>query len=377
MSKYSIKQIFKDNWDSFLNTSPNIRDVVSEEVDKMLSCGDMSKGFAVYGCEHCGKFKIVPFRCKSRFCNTCGTRYAADRANSMSLKMVNCVHRHCVFTIPEQLRDYFRKDRSLLNALFTAVNITISSWFSNQNKKEIFKPGFILTLHTFGRDLKWNPHIHAIITEGASGNITTWKKFNHLPFTMLRKRYMTVLLNLIEKHLKNIAFKKVKAFLYKEFPNGFYVYAKANVSDPKEVMKYVTRYTGRPVMANSRIIYYDGQKVTYFYERHEDGKRVVVSLPAFDFIKKLIIHIPDRQFKMVRYYGIYAKSTPSSKDLIKLTSDFHRTRIKKHSNWRFNIALSFNYDPLSCSCGHTMSILDVYHNKVSLFQHYLDYYSSA
>lgn len=377
MSKYSIKQIFKDNWYSFLNTAPNIRNVVTEEIDKMLSCGDMSKGFAIYGCEHCGNFKVVPFRCKSRFCNTCGTKYAADRANSMSLKMVNCIHRHCVFTIPEQLREYFRKDRNMLHLLFSAVNITISSWFANQNKKEKFKPGFILTLHTFGRDLKWNPHIHAIITEGASGNNTIWKKFNHFPFTMLRKRYMTVLLNLIEKHLKNIAFKKVKAFLYKEFPQGFYVYAKSNVSDPKEVMKYVTRYTGRPVMANSRIINYDGHTVTYYYERHEDGKRVVVSLPAFEFIKKLIIHIPDRQFKMVRYYGIYAQSTPNSKDLIKLTSDFHRARIKKHSNWRFNIALSFNYDPLSCSCGHTMTILDVYHNKVSLFQPYLDFYSSA
>ncbi|HCX63160.1 MAG TPA: IS91 family transposase [Clostridiales bacterium] len=377
MSKYSIKQIFKDNWYSFLFVNPTIRNVVCEEVDKTLSCGDMSKGFAVYGCEHCGNFKVVPFRCKSRFCNTCGAKYSSDRANSMSLKMVNCIHRHCVFTIPEQLRIYFRKDRTLLNTLFSAVNITLSSWFAELNKKENFKPGFILTLHTFGRDLKWNPHIHAIITEGASGNSTIWRKINHFPFVMLRKRFMTVLLNLIENHLNDTAFKKVKAFCYKEFPNGFYVYAKSNVSDPKQVMKYVTRYTGRPVMANSRIINYDGHTVTFFYERHEDGKRVVLSLPVFDFIKKLIIHIPDRQFKMVRYYGIYAKPTPNSKHLIKLTSNLQKTRIKKHSNWRFRIAFAFNYDPLACSCGHSMCILEIYHNKVSLFRPYFDFYSSA
>lgn len=111
-----------------------------------------------------------------------------------------------------------------------------------------------------------------------------------------------------------------------------------NVSDPKEVMKYVTRYTGRPVMANSLIINYDGHTVTYFYERHEDGKRVIVSLSAFDFIKKLIIHIPDRQFKMVRYYGIYAKSTPNSKDLINLTSSFHKARIRKQASWKFSFS---------------------------------------
>lgn len=377
MSKYSIKQIFNDNWFAFKSSFPNIRDVVCEEVDKMLSCGDIKKGFAVYGCEHCGKFKIVPFRCKSRFCNTCGTKYAVDRSNSMSLKMVNCIHRHCVFTIPEQLRDFFRKDRHLLNVLFKAVSITISSWFSKINMKEYFKPGFISTLHTFGRDLKWNPHIHVIVTEGASGNISPWRRINHIPFLMLRKVFMTVLLNLIEKSLKNISFKKVKAFLYIEYPNGFYVYAKSNISDPKAVMKYVTRFTGRPVMANSRITNYDGHSITYFYERHKDGKRVIVTLPVFEFIKKLIIHIPDRQFKMVRYYGIYAKVTPNSKDLVKLISSTQRLRIRKHSNWRTNLALSFNYDPLSCSCGHSMAILDIYHNKVSLFQYYLIYFSNA
>jgi hypothetical protein len=86
MSKYSIKQIFNDNWHSFLALNLNIRPVVLEEVDKMLSCGDFNKGFAVYGCEHCGNLKLVPFRCKSRFCNTCGTKYALDRSNAMSFK---------------------------------------------------------------------------------------------------------------------------------------------------------------------------------------------------------------------------------------------------------------------------------------------------
>lgn len=69
MSKYSIKEIFYDNWSSFLNTSPNIRSVVNEEVNKMLSCCYMSKSFAVYGCEHCGSFKVVPFMANSRIIN--------------------------------------------------------------------------------------------------------------------------------------------------------------------------------------------------------------------------------------------------------------------------------------------------------------------
>ena len=66
--------------------------------------------------------------------------------------------------------------------------------FMNKIIKNILLLGFISTLHTFGRDLKWNPHIHVLITEGASGNFTPWKKFEVFPYIMLRNRFQTTLL---------------------------------------------------------------------------------------------------------------------------------------------------------------------------------------
>ncbi|MEY8433202.1 transposase zinc-binding domain-containing protein, partial [Lachnospiraceae bacterium 48-42] len=66
-----------------------------ENIDKMLNCGSPSFGGAMYGCPHCGKLKFVPFRCKSRFCPTCGNKYAMERTTSMSFKLVNARHRHC------------------------------------------------------------------------------------------------------------------------------------------------------------------------------------------------------------------------------------------------------------------------------------------
>ncbi|MBU5334599.1 transposase [Anaerocolumna aminovalerica] len=72
-------------------------------------------------------------------------------------------------------------------------------------------------------------------------------------------------------------------------------------------MKYITRYLGRPVIAASRIDKYDGERVTFHYNRHEDGVLVTETVPALDFIKRLIIHIPEKHFKMLRYYEIYAK----------------------------------------------------------------------
>ena len=57
---------------------------------------------------------------------------------------------------------------------------------------ESFTPGIICSLHTFGRSLKWNPHIHMIVSEGAAGNVTVWKAFNFFPYVMLRKKWQTI-----------------------------------------------------------------------------------------------------------------------------------------------------------------------------------------
>ena len=97
------------------------RQAVIDNVDKMINCGDLSFGGAMYACSKCGNLKFVPFRCKSRFCPTCGVKYCQDRSNSMAFKLIQCTHRHCVFTIDEELRHFFLEDRSLLDCLFNAV----------------------------------------------------------------------------------------------------------------------------------------------------------------------------------------------------------------------------------------------------------------
>lgn len=359
---YKIKAVFADHWDAFIAQGLPIRPVVSKNVEKVILCGDRSMGYALYHCEDCGKFKYVNFTCKSRFCNSCGAKYAQDRAESISSKLIKCKHRHIVFTIPEELRVYFRKDRSLLHILFEASADTILSWFYKLNKSENFKPGFVSTMHTFGRDLKWNPHIHILLTEGASGNKIVWRKISHIPFSMLRKRWQATLLNLLHRKL-GISFYKVKSALYKANRDGFYVYAKSNEDfNSSKAIEYVIRYTGRPAMAQSRILDYDGEFVSFYYDRHEDNERVTEKLHVFDFIKRLIIHIPDEQFKMIRYYGLYAKKHIHSSKLFLLNSSIKMNFWKRHSHWRARLLLAFGIDPLRCFCGRTMKLVGIFNS---------------
>lgn len=365
-----LQDIFKDHYEEMIYIL-RPRPSVVENVDKMIHCGDPSFGGAMYGCPDCGKLKFVPFRCHSRFCTTCGNLYAMHRTTSMSFKLVNVTHRHCVFTIDSQLREFFLEDRSLLNCLFDAVRSVVSHMFFKQNKSMNFTPGFIMVLHTFGRDLKWNPHIHCLISEGGYSDNGFWRNMNHFNYTYLRNAFRTALLNELESKL-GPSFKKVKSLCYKEHKEGFYVYAKPNKCDPNTVVKYIGRYLGRPVIATSRIDNYDGDYVTFHYNRHEDNKYVEETLPVMDFIQRLIQHIPEKHFKMIRYGGLYARHREIDKKLHRAVSREKHQIYRSFNQWRTSILSSFGYDPLKCECGATMLFLELYfkHKRISLEEMY-------
>ena len=46
--------------------------------------------------------------------------------------------------------------------------------------------------------------------------------------------------------------------------------------------------------------------MTFFYE-DRDEKKHYVSMDVYEFISALIQHIPEKQFKMIRYYGAYSR----------------------------------------------------------------------
>jgi hypothetical protein len=366
MAKGIIKQIFIEHWDGFTKKyGNNIRESVFHEVKKMMQCGSLENGFLEFKCDSCGETKKVGFTCKSRLCSSCGKIRIDDWVEDLVKRMARAHHRHVIFTIPEELRVIFQKHRKLLELLPRCAADVVKSWYLDKSKKEKFMPGIVAVIHTFGRDLKWNPHVHMLLTEGAMGEVTAWKSVKFLPYGMLRKRWQKVLLDAIESELGKAKFRNLKNKLYNNLEDGFYVYGKNEVKDSKGAAKYIGRYTGRPAIAESRIIKYDGEKVTFFYERHEDNKRIEVELDVFEFIKKVIIHIPEKQFKMIRYYGIYARNNKYKDKFFKLVNEKIAMELKKLRKWEYRILKAFGIDPLKCEkCGSTMRLDGIYYNKL-------------
>lgn len=362
---FTIKQIFKDWWNKFLEAYPNIsiRDVVFTNVSRMLKCKTWDLGYAIFKCPDCGNEKIVPHTCKSRMCSSCGNKYNKQRETSIFSKLFKCKHRHVVFTIPDELRVYFRQDRKRFNYLFKAASITVNYWIKEKYKKKDIIPAYISILHTFGRSLIFNPHIHMILMDGGISNkCKEFIKVDFFSYPSFRKRFMKVLLDMLEEDIGKNEFRKIKNEMYLKHKEGFYVFAPpSKFKSYTDLIKYVCRYVARPVMAESRIIDYDGEFVTFWYQRHNDDLIVIEKIHAFEFISRLIIHIPDYNFKQIRFYGAYHNSTILKIDVVKLLTKEKATYKTKLNNWRSLILLSFKSDPLNCPVCENMMI---YYNSV-------------
>ncbi|WWA22801.1 transposase [Clostridium beijerinckii] len=279
----------------------------------------------------------------------------------MLLKLINVRHRHIVFTIPEELRIYFGKNRNKLKILPQCAAKAVTTWMRDLNKSEEFAPGIVTVIHTFGRDLKWNPHVHMMVTEDGTGNNTEWRHIRHISYLSLRKRWQKLLLDHLEELVgKKSEAKKLKNKLYRDKDKGFYVHAKTQIKSAKIAAKYIGRYVGRPAIAESRIIKYDGRNITFKYTRHEDNKTIIETLNAHEFIKKVIIHIPEKHFKMIRYFGIYSRRSKKKDNFIKMLDDKMIKLRKAISKWEYRILASFGINPCKCPrCGELMKFNDI------------------
>jgi hypothetical protein len=263
----------------------------------------------------------------------------------MSTKMLDVPHRHCVFTIPDTLRIFFRRDYALLHLLFQAVSDCIYRQFNGKT------PAFICVLHTFGRDLKWNPHIHVILAEGSFDKHGIWRPKGFFKFESLRKSFQTLLLKSLLANLGD-SFKPIMNACYKAAENGFYVRAPKQKGKIRNLINYIGRYLGRPAIAKSRIDAYDGKMVTFHYKRHEDDKPESETITAEEFIKRLVLHIPPRYFNMVRFYGAYAKSNAYLHKIGKILA-----KDKRRLSFRELSLKSFGVDPHKCRlCGKQMTL---------------------
>lgn len=75
-------------------------------------------------------------------------------------------HRQWVFSIPKRLRIYFLFDRKLLAKLFICAWNVIKKYLKPSIPDNDAVPGTSIAVQTYGDFLNFNPHLHAIVSDG-------------------------------------------------------------------------------------------------------------------------------------------------------------------------------------------------------------------
>lgn len=354
-----LKQIFFDHrghWDAFVKKyGERIRPNVIKEVEKFRHCGNPKNGFKLLVCEGCHDLRRVPYRCKGRFCTTCSCGETEEWSRLMTEDVFQVYHRHVVFTIDEGLWDVFLMHRKLLKVYMDEAVRILKAYFEKKHK---VTPGIIAGLHTFGSRLNFNPHVHMLVSMGGMKANGEWKTYDYIPFEMLRKQWQAVVLKLIRKHLNDKEKKQVQARLQKAYVDngkGFYVHAPKQRGSMKEQLGYIGRYIRRPAIAIHRIKEYDGEYVVFSYIDKTDGEEKTEKITVEEFITRLTRHIPDENFKTIRYYGVYSRRIKAlCKTMVTAWQKEARKwivkikRIMKRRNWRERVKEGTGKDPLVC-----------------------------
>ena len=134
------------------------RPVIGRVVEKFLTCGDLTKGFARVRCDTCRHEYLLAFSCKGRyFCPSCHQKRVLQCGNWMADEVLAPVpHRQYVFTVPKMLRVYFRRDRRLLGKRSQCAADALKTLFRATGKDPTAVPGIIMVIQTYG-DLSQRP----------------------------------------------------------------------------------------------------------------------------------------------------------------------------------------------------------------------------
>ena len=350
-------------WRFYQKHKDTLRPAIVDNVIAMLSCGLSVRGYVLYECSNaaCSHAKKVAFSCKSRLCPTCGKKATDQWLKTQQAVLPQTTWQHITFTMPSELWQLFKLNRALLGQLSPLAAKTVQT--VAQQKKCL--PGIFTALHTFGRDLKWNVHIHLSVTLGGlADDLATWKRL-YFPKRLIMPQWRYQIINLLRQAYQRGELvlppvleqrcptpQAFNAWLDSHYRKAWIVDLAKPCKSPNHNANYLGRYIKRPPLAMSRLVHYDGQQVIFNFLDHTSGNHQTATFEAEAFLERFVQHIPDKGFRLIRYYGFLAHRVRSAL-LPKVYALLDQPTPEPTTvRWPSLLQQSFGLDPLRCIlCG--------------------------
>ena len=294
-------------------------------------CRSSALGGHVLRCEGCSDMRIAYNSCRNRHCPKCQGALAKQWLADRSAELLPVEYYHVVFTLPAPIADIaYHNKRLLYDLLFKASAETLAR-IAADHKHLGARIGFTSVLHTWGSALTHHPHIHCIVPGGGlSLDGKRWvpsKRGFFLPVRVLSRLFRRLFLEkLCQAHRdgqlaffaqhRNLAEAQTfAAFLSPLRKTEWVVYAKRPFAGPEAVLAYLSRYTHRVAIANSRLIAHDERSVTFKWKDYRAKNRErykTMRLATSEFIRRFLLHVLPTGFHRIRHYGLFASHIRSA-----------------------------------------------------------------
>jgi Putative transposase/Transposase zinc-binding domain len=292
------------------------------------ACRTAELGGHVAACEDCGHTVIAYNSCGNRHCPKCQGSAAREWLAEQEAGLLPLPYCHVVFTLPSEIGAIAWQNKAeVYGLLFKAASeamLTIAA----DPKRLGARIGVTAVLHSWGSALTHHPHVHMIVPGGGLSldgeRFIPCRRGFFLPVRVLSRLFRRLVLErlaaayqqgrlILQGKLVKLASPAAFTTVLKPLRRkNWFVYAKRPFAGPKAVLAYLSRYTHRVAISNTRLIAHDEHGVTFRYKDYRvDGlaRRKTMTLKTDEFIRRFLLHILPKGFHRIRHYGLFASAT--------------------------------------------------------------------
>jgi len=286
-------------------------------------CRTAALGGHVEQCDECGYRTISYCSCRNRHCPKCSARARAQWLAQRAAELLPVEYFHVVFTVPQLVAPLALQNQQLVyGILFRAAAETLLQ-IAADSRHLGARLGFLAVLHTWGQNLHHHPHLHCVVPGGGIAPdgrrwIACRRQFL-FPVKVLsrlfRAKFVAYLKTAFRQgklgfhgELKSLGEKRsFAAWLKRIAGTEWVVYAKPPFGGPRQVLKYLARYTHRVAIANQRLVSLEDGCVTFRWKNYARASEpATMTLKAEEFMRRFLLHVLPTGFVKVRHFGFLA-----------------------------------------------------------------------
>jgi hypothetical protein len=295
-----------------------------------MQCRTPALGYRAYRCPNTHEDRRVFHSCRHRSCPLCAAKSRHDWVERQKQRLLGCAHYHVIFTVPHEYQGLWQYNRAwFVQTCFRVCGDTLMTLLEDERYLGA-TPGILMTLHTWGRQLNFHPHLHCLVTAGGITAAGIWKQSQGdflLPVRVVKALYRGKLQAAVQAALKDGTLRcpdklsvgellRIHRSLYRK---QWSVRIEAQYAHGRGVMLYLSRYLKGSPFNPKQIVYCDNQRMVFRYLDHRDKKIKTLSLTMQEFIRRLLWHVPVPGLHVVRHYGLYAAPCRGKRNLCRET----------------------------------------------------------